>query len=250
VTALVSATTGATVATYEYGPFGEVIRATGPMAKVNPFLFSTKYYDWETGLYYYGYRYYNPSTGRWLSKDPIQEEAFDVNFNPPTGFVDSAEDGNDYLFVRNDAIMLNDAFGLCVTVKSGAGTYNSRWGTVAKHRWNKKKYPPATDVFTLTCPVSMPYLVIYGLGSSPFAPYSPFDSWPSGWGVAVAGGPGTYTFTVFVPSSTTILGPNSVSGVYVQGCCSCANSGRNRIDPPSAPPPPPPDWPHQYPVPH
>jgi RHS repeat-associated protein len=47
-----------------YGPFGEVIRATGPMAKVNPFMFATKYYDWETGLYYYGHRYYNPNTNK------------------------------------------------------------------------------------------------------------------------------------------------------------------------------------------
>jgi RHS repeat-associated protein len=73
VVALVNAATGAIAANYEYGPFGELIRATGPMAKVNPFLFSTKYYDWETGLYYYGYRYYNPSTGRWPSRDPLQE---------------------------------------------------------------------------------------------------------------------------------------------------------------------------------
>jgi RHS repeat-associated protein len=46
------------------------------MAKINPFMFSTKYYDWETGLYYYGYRYYNPSTGRWLSRDPLGEPGF------------------------------------------------------------------------------------------------------------------------------------------------------------------------------
>jgi hypothetical protein len=31
------------VAHYQYGPFGEVLRATGPMAKANPFRFSTKY---------------------------------------------------------------------------------------------------------------------------------------------------------------------------------------------------------------
>ena len=74
VTALVSATNGAVTAQYEYGPFGEFIRATGPMAKLNPFRFSTKFYDEETGLYYYGYRYYNPSTGRWPSRDPIQEQ--------------------------------------------------------------------------------------------------------------------------------------------------------------------------------
>jgi RHS repeat-associated protein len=55
------------------GPFGEVIRATGPMAKVNPIRFSTKYQDDETDLLYYGYRYYNASLGRWLSRDPIEE---------------------------------------------------------------------------------------------------------------------------------------------------------------------------------
>jgi RHS repeat-associated protein len=74
VAALVNAANGNVAAQYEYGPFGEVIRATGPMAKVNPFMFSTKLYDWETGLYYYGHRYYNPSTGRWPSRDPIGEK--------------------------------------------------------------------------------------------------------------------------------------------------------------------------------
>ena len=60
-------------ARYEYGPFGEVIRATGPMAEANPFRFSTKYQDAETDLLYYGYRYYRADTGRWLSRDPIME---------------------------------------------------------------------------------------------------------------------------------------------------------------------------------
>ena len=64
--------------TTHLGPFGEVIRATGPMAKVNPFMFSTKFYDWESGLYYYGYRYYNPSTGRWPSRDPLTEPGFSL----------------------------------------------------------------------------------------------------------------------------------------------------------------------------
>ena len=58
---------------YAYGPFGEVVRASGPMAGQNPSQFSTKYTDAETGLNYYGYRYYNPSTGRWISRDPIGE---------------------------------------------------------------------------------------------------------------------------------------------------------------------------------
>jgi len=58
------------------GPFGEVIRGTGPMAKANPFRFSTKYQDDETDLLYYGYRYYSASIGRWTGRDPISEEAF------------------------------------------------------------------------------------------------------------------------------------------------------------------------------
>ena len=74
VSGLVSAANGSTSAQYEYGPFGEVIRATGPMAKANPFRFSTKYQDDETDLLYYGYRYYNASTGRWVSRDPAEEK--------------------------------------------------------------------------------------------------------------------------------------------------------------------------------
>jgi RHS repeat-associated protein len=73
VVALVNAADGSESARYVYGPFGEVIRATGPMAKANPFRFSTKYQDDETDLLYYGRRYYSASTGRWISRDPIEE---------------------------------------------------------------------------------------------------------------------------------------------------------------------------------
>jgi RHS repeat-associated protein len=55
------------------GPFGEVLRATGPMAKANPFRFSTKFQDDETDLLYYGYRYYNANMGRWPNRDPLGE---------------------------------------------------------------------------------------------------------------------------------------------------------------------------------
>jgi len=37
-------------------------------------ILSTKYLDQETGLYYYGYRFYNPSLGRWPARDPMEEE--------------------------------------------------------------------------------------------------------------------------------------------------------------------------------
>jgi len=63
-----------TARTCQEGPFGELLRATGSMAKANHFRFSTKYQDDETDLLYYGYRYYNASTGRWLSRDPWEEK--------------------------------------------------------------------------------------------------------------------------------------------------------------------------------
>jgi len=73
VTALVKEGSNPIAARYEYSPFGETLRITGPMAKVNPFRFSTKFVDGESGLIYYGSRYYNPVLGRWISRDPIDE---------------------------------------------------------------------------------------------------------------------------------------------------------------------------------
>lgn len=51
--------------TTNLGPFGEVICATSSITLAIPIRWSTRYTDLETDLVYYGYRYYNPSTGRW-----------------------------------------------------------------------------------------------------------------------------------------------------------------------------------------
>jgi len=92
IVSLVSATTSDVTARYEYGPFGEPIRMTGPMAKTNPFRFSTKYQDDETGLLYYGYRFYDPCTGSWPNRDLIGEKAdlnlYRFNYNDPLNYVD------------------------------------------------------------------------------------------------------------------------------------------------------------------
>jgi len=73
VVALVSATTGDVTTRYEYGPFGEPIRITGPAVTLNPFRLSTKRTDPTTDLVLYEYRTYSPSLGRWPSRDPIGE---------------------------------------------------------------------------------------------------------------------------------------------------------------------------------
>ncbi len=64
---------GSVVAEYAYDAFGKTIAKSGPLAHVFRHRFSTKYYDTETGLYYYGYRFYHPSIMRWLNRDPIEE---------------------------------------------------------------------------------------------------------------------------------------------------------------------------------
>jgi RHS repeat-associated protein len=73
IAALINAADGSVSANYEYAPFGELVRETGPLARNNPFRFSTKYQDDESDLLYYGYRYYNASTGRWPNRDPLSE---------------------------------------------------------------------------------------------------------------------------------------------------------------------------------
>ena len=49
------------------------------MAKVNLIRFSSKYQDDQSDWLYYGYRYYKPSTGNWLSRDPVGEKGFKVS---------------------------------------------------------------------------------------------------------------------------------------------------------------------------
>jgi RHS repeat-associated protein len=74
VTALANAVDKTTSARYEYDPFGEPIRVTDPLGLRNPFRFSTKFCDDESGLAYFGMRYHAPVLGRFLSRDPSQEE--------------------------------------------------------------------------------------------------------------------------------------------------------------------------------
>jgi RHS repeat-associated protein len=76
VTALTDAATGANSAVFEYGPFGEPLRVTGPAAVAMPLRFSTMYEDEVTGDRKYLFREYRPSLGRWLSRDPIGDEGF------------------------------------------------------------------------------------------------------------------------------------------------------------------------------
>ena len=80
----------------ETSPYAAVVASSGPMAKSNPFRFSTKWWDDETGLGWWGYRWYSPEVGKWLSRDSIGERG----------------GHNLYGFVGNDPVRVIDSLGL------------------------------------------------------------------------------------------------------------------------------------------
>ena len=66
--------TGATAAQYTYDPCGNIIESSGPLADAFSFGFSTKYHDREIGMISYKRRVLRPDFGRWLNRDPIEED--------------------------------------------------------------------------------------------------------------------------------------------------------------------------------
>src|SRR5258708_17518380 len=71
--------------------FGKLTASTGSL--VNPFRYTARESDSETGLYYYRARYYDPGPGRFLSEDPSSFLSGGINFygyfeNSPLGVKD------------------------------------------------------------------------------------------------------------------------------------------------------------------
>ena len=63
----------------EYVPFGEVFIEERNNTWNTPYLFNAKEFDEETGMYYYGARYYEPKLSLWMSVDPFAEKARDIS---------------------------------------------------------------------------------------------------------------------------------------------------------------------------
>ncbi|MFV0290986.1 MAG: RHS repeat-associated core domain-containing protein [Mangrovibacterium sp.] len=88
---------GEVVQHIEYVPFGEVFIEERNNTWNTPFLFNGKEYDSETGLYYYGARYYNPRIGLWYGVDPLHEERYGLS---------------PYQYCQNNPVMLTDPTGM------------------------------------------------------------------------------------------------------------------------------------------
>ena len=121
VMTLASADDGSLSASYEYDAFGNLLAMSGVFAQANPYRFSTKPLD-TGGLYYYGYRWYDAGNGRWLSRDPIEEEG---------GL-------NLYGFVRNDGATSIDLLGMTsfTSVLNADAFYTWHMGWLDKLHYN------------------------------------------------------------------------------------------------------------------
>ena len=114
----------------EYIAFGEVLFEEHSTSKTMPYLFNGKELDTETGLYYYGARYYDPRVSIFLNVDPLAEKTM-----------------TPYAYTNNNPIMLVDPTGMAsedwVKDKNGNIFWDSRvtnqeqaekyWGKGVKH---------------------------------------------------------------------------------------------------------------------
>ena len=84
---------GEVVQHIEYVPFGEVFIEERNSVWNTPYLFNAKEFDEETGLYYYGARYYSSRMSMWIATDPLQEDnnatsSYTYTFNNPVKYTD------------------------------------------------------------------------------------------------------------------------------------------------------------------
>ena len=86
---------GAVAQNYTYDSFGNVIASSGSV--VNNFRYTAREFDTETGLYYYRARYYDPTSGRFITEDPL---GFRAGLNK-------------YAYVSNSTVDFRDPRGLC-----------------------------------------------------------------------------------------------------------------------------------------
>ncbi len=119
---LIAGSAGNVVKRIAYDSFGNVISDSNPGFAM-PFGFAGGLYDRDTKLVRFGYRDYDPETGRWTAKDPI-------------GF--AGGDTDLYGYCVNDPVNWADPWGLSGTLtihSSGVGDGSSGSGGLSGHSW-------------------------------------------------------------------------------------------------------------------
>jgi RHS repeat-associated protein len=131
---------GETVQHIEYVPFGEVFIEERNNTWNTPYLFNAKELDEETGLYYYGARYYDPRISLWLSTDPLQEKypnvsAYAYCIQNPINIIDP--DGKKLVYL----IRTKDGTAIRLTYSKGNFFYNDgRIYSLSSGNYDKTAY--------------------------------------------------------------------------------------------------------------
>lgn len=91
-------TNGLLAAQYNYGPFGNMLWMSGPLAGPNKIRFSSKEWEENPQMYYCGYRYYIPDLARWPNRDPLEDLGGLAYLLLSLGQDDDESDGCGFLF--------------------------------------------------------------------------------------------------------------------------------------------------------
>ncbi len=197
---LVETTTGTDYGTiaakYEYDPYGKRINTATQGEYDQPYRFSTKPVDEETGLGNWGYRYYSYDLGRWVSRDPIGEAGAGTLAEADTTRIwptaTAAETLQEYSYCLNRSVDSLDAIGLC---KVGERCYEA---DVALSPNNGK---PGAQLLLFPVVVAAEVLACESTSHAPFLPSTtpqPLEIMSSITQFAVQYGKGAYGFSVWI----------------------------------------------------
>ncbi len=167
---------GFVVESYEYDAYGNtrVFDASGSetlsSASGNRYAFQGREIDWETGLYYFRARWYDPETGRWLSKDPLGisgglnqyvfVENTPVNSIDPSGLTDlNLASPNDPMFLYGE-MAANNPFDNTFSISAHGDEFGNIYGPdglpistsdLVDMIQNNPNYSPGMDIFMIVC---------------------------------------------------------------------------------------------------
>jgi len=161
-----------------------------------PFRHRTRYYDRESWLYYYGHRYYDPSTTKWLSKDP-KGEAGGWNLTAFCG----CDPVNNYDAVGLEPQNVLEAF-MPGIVESDAYQLTSSWDDPGSFRALSLSGLGAIDAFTK----DSQYAAMAGAGAFALSYAAPAAWAMAGEATAYAGAWGT-----------TLLNTSATAGALAKG---------------------------------
>jgi len=160
---------GVVVRAYVYDTFGGIAQETGTLA--NPYTYTGREFDIESGLYFYRARYYDPNAGRFLSEDPIRYNSGEINLyryvrNSPMGGIDPF--GKDYIDIGvAGGFNIGATGGVMLTIEGG----------------NLKVYPYSGPGVTVA-PATL------GVSAGAFFHYAPLSDPSTGDFVTVGGNAG------------------------------------------------------------